>query len=38
MLVLEDVRSMVPESLFDECQKAGVELKLIDVQQEGHLI
>jgi hypothetical protein len=38
LLVVQDVRHAVPEELFKECEKAGVTVKFIDVQQERGLM
>jgi hypothetical protein len=38
LLVVQDVRHSVPEELLKECEKAGVKVKFIDVQQESGLM
>lgn len=38
LLVLADVKYIVPEAVLKECRKAGVKVDFIDVQQERGLI
>jgi hypothetical protein len=37
LLVLSNVRHLVPDEVIEECRKAGVKIDFIDVQQERGL-
>lgn len=38
LLVLSDVKYVIPEEVFIECRKANVKVDLIDIQREGGLM